>query len=126
MHNRGRMIVSNFLTKNLLIDWRDGEEFFSQHLMDYDLASNVGGWQWSSSVGTDAQPYFRVFNPWLQAVKYDPDGLYIKRYVPELSKATSKQIHSTDVAEHFPDYPRPIVDYAETRAYAISVFRGIS
>lgn len=118
--------MSNFLTKNLLIDWRDGEEFFSQHLMDYDLASNVGGWQWSSSVGTDAQPYFRVFNPWLQAVKYDPDGLYIKRYVPELSKATSKQIHSTDVAEHFPDYPSPIVDYAETRAYAISVFRGIS
>lgn len=120
------MIVSNFLTKNLLIDWRDGEEFFSQHLMDYELSSNVGGWQWSSSVGTDAQPYFRVFNPWLQANKYDPDGVYIKRYVPELAKAASWQVHSKDVARYFADYPEPIVDYDKTRAYAIQVFRGIT
>ena len=120
------MICSSFLTKNLLIDWRTGEEFFSQHLMDYDLASNVGGWQWASSVGTDAQPYFRVFNPWLQAAKYDPDAVYIKKYVPELKNATAKQIHSRDVAQFFPDYPKPIVDYDETRAIAIDVFRKIS
>src|SRR5690606_33657178 len=80
MHNRVRMVVAMFLTKNLLIDWRKGERFFMEHLIDGDLAANNGGWQWSASTGTDAAPYFRIFNPFNQARRYDPEGEYIKRY----------------------------------------------
>ena len=93
MHNRVRMIVASFLTKDLRIDWRKGEEYFAQLLMDYDLASNNGGWQWSASTGTDAQPYFRIFNPVLQSKRFDEDGEYIRQYVPELKDMDAKQIH---------------------------------
>ena len=86
MHNRLRMVVASFLTKHLLIDWRKGEQFFMQHLIDGDLASNNGGWQWAASTGCDAQPYFRVFNPITQSERFDPSGDFIRKYLPELEK----------------------------------------
>ena len=121
MHNRARMIVASFLTKHLLIDWRQGEEHFAQFLMDYDLASNVGGWQWAASTGTDAQPYFRVFNPYLQSKNFDPSGDYIRRYVPELRHLQGDDIHCPP-ALHAPDYPRPIVEHKSARERAIAAF----
>ena len=108
MHNRVRMIVAMFLTKDLLISWQWGERYFMQKLIDADLASNNGGWQWSASTGTDAQPYFRIFNPISQAQKFDPEGLYIRRYVPE----------SDTLA-----YPAPIVDHARQRVKALALFK---
>lgn len=94
MHNRVRMITAMFLSKDLLINWQRGEKHFMQHLVDGDLASNNGGWQWSASTGTDAQPYFRVFNPTTQSTNFDPKGEYIRRWVPELKSITSaKAIH---------------------------------
>lgn len=93
MHNRLRMVVASFLTKHLLIDWREGERFFMQHLIDGDLASNNGGWQWAASTGCDAQPYFRIFNPITQSERFDPDGHFIRKYIPELDKVPNKQIH---------------------------------
>lgn len=126
MHNRCRMIVSSFLTKNLFIDWRTGEEFFAQHLMDYDLSSNVGNWQWSASVGVDAHPYIRMFSPDSQQHRFDRDCAYVKRYVPELSKASAKTIRSSsDLHLEVPEYPEPIVDFNETRDYVVSIFRQI-
>ena len=86
MHNRLRMVVAMFLTKNLLIDWREGERFFMRHLIDGDLAANNGGWQWSSSTGTDSAPYFRIFNPLSQSEKFDSEGLFIKHWLPELAE----------------------------------------
>lgn len=94
MHNRGRMITASFLAKNLFIDYRRGEQFFMRHLTDGDPAVNNGGWQWSSSVGTDAQPYFRVFNPVLQGKKFDPDGEFVRRWVPELERVPLKYLHA--------------------------------
>lgn len=94
MHNRVRMIVASFLTKDLHIDWRLGEKYFAQQLVDYDPAVNNGNWQWAASTGCDAQPYFRIFNPWLQQQKFDPDCLYIKRWLPELAQTPAKTIHS--------------------------------
>ncbi len=88
------MIVASFLTKDLLVDWRWGEQFFMQHLIDGDPAANNGGWQWTAGTGTDAAPYFRVFNPILQSLKFDPDGTYIRRYVPELANVPLDFIHS--------------------------------
>ncbi|GMA69092.1 deoxyribodipyrimidine photo-lyase [Leuconostoc litchii] len=93
MHNRLRMIVASFLTKDLLIDWRWGEAYFHEKLLDYDAASNIGGWQWAASTGTDSVPYFRIFNPKIQSQKFDPDGLFIKQYVPELKNIDTKMIH---------------------------------
>jgi deoxyribodipyrimidine photo-lyase len=93
MHNRARMIVASVLVKDLLIDWRWGERFFMQHLVDGDPAANNGGWQWTAGVGTDAAPYFRVFNPVLQAEKFDPDGAYVRRWVPELARVPDGFIH---------------------------------
>lgn len=94
MHNRARMIVSNILVKIFHVDWRIGEKYFAQKLVDYDPANNNGGWQWSSSTGTDSQPYFRYFNPWSQAQKYDPECLYIKKWIPELRNTDNKVIHN--------------------------------
>ena len=127
MHNRCRMIVAMFLTKNLLLDWRLGEKYFMNKLVDGDLASNNGGWQWSSSTGTDAAPYFRVYNPISQSERHDPEGEYIARYIPELADLGAKQIHDPhDRAAGLFDklsYPEPIVDLKETRERAIEAFK---
>lgn len=108
MHNRVRMIVASFLTKHLLIDWRWGEAYFASKLIDFDLASNNGGWQWASGSGVDAAPYFRVFNPYLQTDKFDPKKKYIRRWVPEYST---------------PSYPDPIVDHKPARLRAIDTYK---
>lgn len=122
MHNRARMIVASFLTKNLLTDWRLGEKFFARYLMDYELASNIGGWQWSASCGTDPHPYFRVFNPFLQGQKFDPQGEYIKKYVPKLKAVEPKLLHAP---EPIHGYYEHIVDYQESRIKAIEVFKNM-
>lgn len=132
MHNRLRMIVASFLTKDLLIDWRWGERYFQKMLIDYDASSNIGGWQWAASTGTDAVPYFRVFNPTTQSEKYDPSGNFIRKYVTELSAVKNEYIHDPEkmskeeqeaagviMGEH---YPYPIVNHSEARKRAISVF----
>lgn len=123
MHNRARMIVASFLTKDLQIDWRLGEEHFAQHLMDYELASNVGGWQWAASTGTDAQPYFRIFNPYLQSKKFDPEGEYIRRFVPELSHMKGAAIHEPMPLERG-HYPAPMVDHADAREKTLQLFKN--
>ncbi len=92
MHNRVRMLTASFLVKDLHVDWRWGERYFATRLVDYDPAINNGNWQWCASTGCDHQPYFRVFNPWLQQARFDPDGLYIKKWVPELAHKTVRQI----------------------------------
>jgi deoxyribodipyrimidine photo-lyase len=133
MHNRGRMIVASFLIKDLLIDWRWGERWFMRHLVDGDPASNNGGWQWTAGTGTDAAPYFRIFNPILQSKKFDPHGKYIRNWVPELQNVPSKYIHEPwrmpidaqreihcVIGEH---YPSPIIDHAWARERAIAVYR---
>ena len=123
MHNRARMIVASFASKDLQLDWRLGEEHFAQYLMDYDLASNNGGWQWASSVGTDAQPYFRIFNPLLQSKKFDPDGEYIRRFVPELRSIKGSDIHAPEGLLRPRDYPAPIVDHFTAKDAAIAMFK---
>lgn len=127
MHNRVRMIVAMFLSKDLLLDWRLGERHFMRHLIDGDFASNNGGWQWSASTGTDAAPYFRVFNPTSQSRKVDPDGAYIRRFVPELAHVEGDAIHDPSLLPPLLraglDYPAPIVDHAFARERAISAFR---
>ena len=112
MHNRARMIVASFLVKDLLIDWRWGEAWFMENLLDGDIAPNNGGWQWTAGTGTDAAPYFRIFNPVLQSAKFDPNGEYIRKWVPELRGLTAKQIHAPWEHDlHIPGYPeQPIVD----------------
>lgn len=109
MHNRVRMVVASFLTKHLLIDWRWGERYFAEKLLDFELASNVGGWQWTAGCGCDAAPYFRIFNPHSQAEKFDPEMRYIRRWVPEWNT---------------PAYPRPIVDHSMARERCLRVFRA--
>jgi deoxyribodipyrimidine photo-lyase len=108
MHNRVRMVVASFLTKHLLIDWRLGEAYFAQKLLDFELASNNGGWQWAAGTGTDAQPYFRVFNPTSQAEKFDKEQQYINKWIPEYN--TNK-------------YPKPIVDHKFARERALKVYK---
>ncbi|HJD65400.1 MAG TPA: DNA photolyase family protein [Rickettsia endosymbiont of Diachasma alloeum] len=125
MHNRARMIVASFFSKNLLLDWRKGEEFFAQYLMDYELASNVGGWQWASSCGTDAQPYFRIFNPYTQGKNFDQDAEYIKKYLPILKNIQPHIIHNINFHKMYDNYPKPIVDYGLSRARAIEAFKEI-
>ena len=125
MHNRLRMVSASFLVKHLGIDWRRGERYFAQHLNDYDLAANNGGWQWAASTGCDAQPYFRIFNPVAQSERFDPEGRFIKRYVPELARVPARLLHAPwrmDAAEQDRagvaigrDYPAPVVDHAEAR-----------
>lgn len=129
MHNRCRMITAMFLTKNLLIDWREGERHFMRSLVDGDLASNNGGWQWSSSTGTDAAPYFRVFNPASQSRTHDPEGVFIRRFVPELADVEGDAVHEPwrlpGLLRSDIDYPAPIVDLASSRRRAIEVFRNL-
>ncbi|PXX90205.1 deoxyribodipyrimidine photo-lyase [Marinobacter vulgaris] len=126
MHNRLRMITAMFLTKNLFIDWRLGEAYFMSKLVDGFLASNNGGWQWSASTGTDSAPYFRVFNPATQSQRFDPDGEFIREYVPELAKLDNKRIHQPWSGGVIPGgYPRPIVDLKESRKEAIAKFQAL-
>ncbi len=137
MHNRLRMIVASFLTKDLLIDWRWGERYFMQMLVDGDMAANNGGWQWSASTGTDAQPYFRIFNPASQSQKFDPHGKFIKAFVPELRAVPEKYIHAPhEILQKSPllareigielgkDYPLPIIDHAVQRDKALAMFKS--
>lgn len=130
MHNRLRMVVAMFLTKDLLIDWRKGEKYFADHLLDFDLASNNGGWQWSASTGVDAQPYFRIFNPISQSEKFDPQGTFIRQWCPELAELDNKQIHwpfSKEGNRTFDtpaDYPSPIVLHDEQRKKALELFKN--
>lgn len=121
MHNRVRMIVASFLIKDLLIDWRWGEKYFMETLLDGDLAPNNGGWQWAASTGCDAQPYFRIFNPWSQSKKFDAEAEYIKTYVPELRELTPKEIHQP-IMNH-PSYPEPMVEHSEQRELALELFK---
>ncbi|MGX5698568.1 cryptochrome/photolyase family protein [Acinetobacter kookii] len=127
MHNRVRMITAMFLTKNLLIDWRLGEKWFMQHLIDGNLAANNGGWQWCASTGTDAVPYFRIFNPITQSQKFDKDGDYIRTWIPELAHLDAKKIHDPYAFAQVRklNYPRAIVDLNSSRKRAIEVFKAI-
>lgn len=132
MHNRARMIVASFLTKDLLIDWRKGERLFMQLLVDGDPAANNGGWQWAAGTGTDAQPYFRIFNPVSQGQKFDPDGAYVRRYLPELADVPTSFIHEPHKmsaqlqrqcgVQIGRDYPLPIVDHATQRKRALDLY----
>jgi len=125
MHNRLRMVVASFLSKDLGIDWRLGEKYFAERLNDFDLSANNGGWQWAASSGCDAQPYFRIFNPITQSEKFDPEGKFIRRYVPELAAVPNKYIHAPWLMGRIEqeglgvvigrDYPGPIVDHAQAR-----------
>ena len=135
MHNRSRMIAASFLTKHLLIDWREGEKWFWECLADADPANNVAGWQWTAGCGADAAPYFRIFNPIIQGQKFDPDGIYTKTYAPELAKLTGKMIFAPWEASPETlsdagialdvDYPAPIVKHELARARALDVFHAL-
>ena len=130
MHNRVRMIVGSFLVKHLLIDWKEGEKYFKNCLLDYSLASNVGGWQWVAGCGADAAPYFRIFNPILQGEKFDKEGEYVRKWVPELKDLPKKFIHKPWEydGESFKlgkDYPHPIVKHEEARNKALNAFKKI-
>ncbi len=132
MHNRSRMIVASFLTKDLLIDWREGERHFMEYLVDGDLAANNGGWQWAASTGTDPQPYFRIFNPVLQGQKFDPEGEYVRAWVSELARVPKKYVHEphkmpSELQETVGcrighEYPAPIVDHAQARDLALRAY----
>ncbi len=134
MHNRARMITASFLTKDLLIDWRWGERYFMRRLLDGDPASNNGGWQWTAGTGTDAAPYFRIFHPVLQGLKFDPQGVYVRRWLPELAGVPGEFIHepwkmTAEIQGRSGcvlgrDYPMPIVDHAEARQAALEAYKG--
>jgi deoxyribodipyrimidine photo-lyase len=136
MHNRLRMVSASFLTKDLGISWREGEAHFAQHLLDFDLAANNGGWQWAASTGCDAQPWFRIFNPVTQSEKFDPKGSFIRRYVPELAVVPDRYIHApwlmpedvqkTSGVRIGQDYPAPIVDHAEARQRTLARFNRLT
>ncbi|KAE8177348.1 deoxyribodipyrimidine photo-lyase [Photobacterium carnosum] len=125
MHNRLRMITASFLTKDMLCDWRIGEQWFMQQLIDGELASNNGGWQWAASTGTDAQPYFRVFNPTTQSERFDPNGEFIRQWLPELKSVPDKYIHAPSLWSGFGsvNYPLPIVDHKQMRLLAIERYK---
>ena len=135
MHNRLRMIAASFLTKDLHLHWLQGERYFAQKLLDYDLASNNGNWQWAASTGCDAQPYFRIFNPVTQSERFDPQGVFIKRYVPELAAINAREIHApwqiSPIEQQIygvivgRDYPAPIVDHDAARVKALAMFKAI-
>ena len=125
MHNRARMIVASFLTKDLLIDWRKGEKYFATKLQDYNISANNGGWQWAAGTGTDSQPYFRIFNPWSQSEKFDPECVYIKKWCPELKGIPNKHIHKWDKfhGEYKVKYPDPMLDHSEARKKTLAVYK---
>lgn len=125
MHNRSRMITSNFLVKILGISWKKGEKFFAQNLIDYDIAQNNGGWQWSAGTGADSQPYFRVFNPSLQSKKYDPKCEYIRRWIPELEEYDNNSIHNWE-GDVDSDYPKPCVDFTEAKNRMLTEYKKIN
>jgi deoxyribodipyrimidine photo-lyase len=135
MHNRLRMTVASFLTKHLLTDYHEGERYFEQHLADADLAANNGGWQWSASTGTDAAPYFRVFNPTLQGKTFDPHGAFVRAMLPALANVPDKYVHEPWTMPPLlqaemncvigRDYPAPIVDHAFARQRAIGVYGSV-
>jgi deoxyribodipyrimidine photo-lyase len=125
MHNRVRMIAASFLIKHLLIDWREGEAWFWDTLVDADEANNPANWQWSAGSGADAAPFFRVFNPVLQGQRYDPDGAYVRRWIPELKDVPDKMVHRPWDAGGAPGYPAPIVDQVAARARALEAFRSL-
>lgn len=136
MHNRLRMIVASFLVKDLLVDWRWGERYFAEHLIDYDFSANNGGWQWAASTGCDAQPWFRIFNPITQSKRFDQHGKFIRKYLPELSNCTDKEIHQpwqissqrqkiigVTIGQN---YPKPIVDHAIQRVLALDLYQNVN
>jgi deoxyribodipyrimidine photo-lyase len=133
MHNRARMITASFLTKDLLIDWRWGERWFMQNLVDGDPAANNGGWQWTAGTGTDAAPYFRIFNPLSQSRRHDPQGAFIKRWLPELANVPEEFIHEPwkmpdeiqgrAACRIGKDYPAPIINHQTARKRALAAYR---
>ena len=136
MHNRLRMVAASFLVKDLLIDWRWGERYFAEKLIDFDLSANNGGWQWAASTGCDAQPWFRIFNPITQSEKFDASGKFIRKYVPELGRCEDKEIHAPWLIpplklqainiEIGKDYPQPVVDHANQREQALALYKNAS
>ena len=129
MHNGLRMLVGSFLTKDLQQPWWWGERYFMQQLLDGELAANNGGWQWSAGTGADASPWFRIFNPTTQGAKFDPQGQFIRRYLPELADLPDKAIHTPHdwLARHgrAGSYPPPIVDHAQARLLTLAMFRSL-
>ena len=125
MHNRARLITSNFLIKLLLIDWRKGEQYYATQLVDYDPSVNNGNWQWGAGSGADSQPYFRIFNPWLQSKKFDNDCEYIKSWIPELKDVDNKDIHNWETKHHeySVDYPKPIIYYKKQKEKSIAMYK---
>jgi len=136
MHNRLRMVAASFLVKDLLIDWRWGERYFAERLIDFDLAANNGGWQWAASTGCDAQPWFRIFNPITQSEKFDAQGKFIRKYVPELAACQEKEIHAPWLIAPLrqqslgliigKDYPAPVVEHSVQREKALSLYKNAS
>lgn len=126
MQNRVRMVVASFFTKDLLLPWQWGERFFAKYLLDFDKASNVLSWQWSAGTGVDPQPYFRVFNPYLQSKKFDKDGFYIKKHIPELKEIEPKYLHNEEYLQNndIKNYPKPMVNHKEAAKKAIDIFKG--
>lgn len=128
MHNRCRMIVASFLCKDLLLDWREGERYFASKLVDYDAMSNSGGWGWASSTGADSQPYFRIFNPWLQQVKFDKECEYIKKWLPSLKDIPNNEIHKwydSKIHNKYTIYIKPIVNHDEQRPLALKLYKQV-
>ena len=131
MHNRARLITSNFLNRMLGMDWRKGEKYYAQQLSDYDPAVNNGNWQWIASTGVDPKPYFqRLFNPMIQSEKFDPDAKYIKEWLPELRDIPVKELHNW--SDHYQkydlkdiDYVKPMVDYKEARARSVKMYKAV-
>lgn len=127
MHNRLRMIVSSYLTKNLLIDWKKGERYFASKLLDYEASSNIGSWQWAASTGVDSVPYFRIFNPYLQSAKFDKEAVFIKNVIKEFENIDAKILHKENEVQKslFVDYPKQIVSIAFSRLRAIDTFKRL-